>query len=165
METSIYRRVLFFGLIVILAAQHAFADAPSVTAVLSTSEAAVGETMKLQIRATGGRNAEAPAKIAVDGLEIYRTGTSQQFEMNNFNVTSSVIYDYTILPTKAGTFKIPPQTIRIGGNSLRTPELTLNVADSPGRSSASRPGRDAQAGSSRHRFLRRHLLGGIAPRA
>src|SRR5437867_9723493 len=109
METSIYRRVLFFGLIVILAAQHAFADAPSVTAVLSTSEAAVGETMKLQIRATGARNAEAPAKIAVDGLEIYRTGTSQQFEMNNFNVTSSVIYDYTILPTKAGTFKIPPQ--------------------------------------------------------
>src|SRR5205823_1376323 len=45
-----------------------------------------------------------------------------------------VIYDYTIMPLQAGTFIIPPQTIRVGNNSLRTPELRLNVADSPGRS-------------------------------
>jgi hypothetical protein len=122
----------------------AFADSPSVTAVLSKSEAAVGETVQLQIRVTGGRSADAPEKIAVDGLQIYRTGTSQHFEMNNFNVTSSVIYDYAILPMKAGTFKIPPQTIRLGSNALHTPALTLNVTDSPGRSSSSRSNREAQ---------------------
>ena len=119
----------------------AFADSPSVTAVLSNSEAAVGETVQLQIRVTGSRSADVPEKIAVDGLQIYRTGTSQHFEMNNFNVTSSVIYDYTILPMKAGTFKIPPQTIRLGSNAVHTPELTLSVADSPGRSSSSRSNR------------------------
>jgi len=122
----------------------AFADSPSVTAVLSKSEAAVGETVQLQIRVMGGRSADAPEKIAVDGLQIYRTGTSQHFEMNNFNVTSSVIYDYAILPMKAGTFKIPPQTIRLGSNALHTPALTLNVTDSPGRSSSSRSNREAQ---------------------
>src|SRR5213076_2877596 len=46
----------------------------------------------------------------------------------------SVIYDYTVMPLQAGTFIIPPQTIRVGNNLLRTPELRLNVADSPGRS-------------------------------
>ena len=137
-------RALLVGTLGFFVVVCAFADSPSVTAVLSNSEAAVGETVQLQIRVTGGRSADAPEKIAVDGLQIYRTGTSQHFEMNNFNVTSSVIYDYAILPMKAGTFKIPPQTIRLGSNALHTPALTLNVADSPGRSSSSRSNREAQ---------------------
>jgi hypothetical protein len=137
-------RALLVGTLGFFVVVCAFADSPSVTAVLSNSEAAVGETVQLQIRVTGGRSAEAPEKIAVDGLQIYRTGTSQHFEMNNFNVTSSVIYDYTVLPMKAGTFKIPPQTIRLGSNALHTPELTLNVADSAGRSSSARSNREAQ---------------------
>src|SRR5256885_14430317 len=41
-------------------------------------------------------------------------------------------------------FTIPPQTIRVGNNSLRTQELVLNVADSSGRSSGARPGRATQ---------------------
>ena len=133
---------VLFGTLIGFCAANAFADSPSVTAVLSNSEAAVGTTVQLQIRVTGARGADAPEKITVDGLEIYRTGTSQHFEMNNFNVTSSVVYDYTIMPLQAGTFIIPPQTIRVGSNSLRTPELRLNVADSPGR--PSRSSRDAQ---------------------
>jgi hypothetical protein len=61
--------------------------------------------------------------------------------MHNFDVTSSVTYNYTILPMKAGQFTIPPQTVRIGSTSLQTPELRLNVASSnrgaqPGRRSA-----------------------------
>src|SRR5712692_4506848 len=105
---------IFAALIAFPGLYSASADSPSVTAVLSNSEAAVGATVQLQIRVTGARGADAPEKIAVDGLEIYRTGTSQHFEMNNFNVTSSVIYDYTIMPLQAGTFIIPPQTIRVG---------------------------------------------------
>jgi len=133
---------VLFGTLIGFCAANAFADSPSVTAVLSNSEAAVGAMVQLQIRVTGARGADAPEKIAVDGLEIYRTGTSQHFEMNNFNVTSSVVYDYTIMPLQAGTFIIPPQTIRVGGNSLRTPQLRLNVTDSLGRSS--RSSRDVQ---------------------
>src|SRR6266581_3430435 len=133
---------VLFGTLIGFCAANAFADSPSVTAVLSNSEAAVGAMVQLQIRVTGSRGADAPEKIAVDGLEIYRTGTSQHFEMNNFNVTSSVVYDYTIRPLQAGTFIIPPQTIRVGGNSLRTPQLRLNVTDSLGRSS--RSSRDVQ---------------------
>jgi hypothetical protein len=114
---------------------------------LNSSEATVGETVHLEIRVAGARGADAPENIMVDGLEIRRTGTSQRIEMNNLNLTSSVIYDYTVMPLRAGRFTIPPQTIRVGNNSLRTPALTLNVADSPGRSSGTRPGRDAAAAS------------------
>jgi hypothetical protein len=135
MDMSMHRSripiaVLFATLVAFLGSSYALADSPSVTAVLNSSEAMVGETVQLQIRLTGARGADAPETIMVDGLEIHRTGTSQHFEMNNFNVTSSVIYDYTVLPLKSGTFTIPSQTIRVGSNSVRTPALALHVAAS-----------------------------------
>jgi BatD DUF11 like domain len=133
----------------ILAAGFAFADSPSVTAVLSNSEAIVGETVELQIKVTGPGDARPPEEISIDGLEIHSTGTSRQFEIHNFSTSSSVTYNYTILPLRAGRFTIPPQTVRAGGKILRTPELALNVADAPGRPppTTTRPGRSAQSQS------------------
>jgi BatD DUF11 like domain len=139
--------VLLGALIAVAGDTVAFADSLNVTAVLTSSETVLGEPVQLQIRVTGARSADAPDEIVADGLEIHRTGTSQHFEMNNFNVTSSVVYDYTVMPLKAGTFTIPPQRIRVGGNALSTPALRLNVADSPGRSSASRPSQGAHPGN------------------
>src|SRR6266700_3987444 len=149
MEISMYRSgiciAVWLGALIALAETDvAFADSPNVTAVLSNSEAVVGEMVQLQIKVSGAGDAKPPENISIDGLEIHGTGTSRQFEMRNFTTTSSVTYNYTILPLKAGRFAIPPQPIRVGSQSLRTPELTLNVADSPGRSSASRPGQNAQ---------------------
>lgn len=133
----------------ILAAGFAFADSPSVTAVLSNSEIVVGETVELQIKVTGPGDARPPEEISVDGLEIHTTGQSRQFEIHNFATSSSVTYNYTILPLRAGRFTIPPQTVRAGGNLLKTPELTLNVADSPSRPSGVRPSRGTQTQSVR----------------
>src|ERR1044071_73997 len=87
------RAILTIALVGFLSLGTASADSPSLTAVLSNSEVAVGETAELQIRVTGAGEANAPDQIAVDGLEIRRTGTSRPFEMHNFNTTSSVIYN------------------------------------------------------------------------
>ena len=133
----------------ILTVGFAFADPPSVTAVLSNSETVVGETVELQIKVTGPGDANPPEEISIDGLEIHATGQSRQFEIHNFSTSSSVTYNYTILPLKAGRFTIPPQTVRAGGSLLRTPALTLNVADSPGQLSNARPSRGTQSQSVR----------------
>src|SRR5246127_2340255 len=139
------RRAFLIGITAgFFAANFAYADSPSVTAVLSNSEATLGETVELQIKVTGPGDARPPEKISIDGLEIHSTGTSRQFEIHNFSTNSSVTYNYTILPLRAGRFTIPPQTIRAGGQVLRTPELVLNVADAPGQPTTSRPGRTTQ---------------------
>src|SRR5881398_1167372 len=138
-------RILLAGFAVIAGAALAHADAPSVTAVLSSSQATVGETVELQIKVTGPGDARPPEEISIDGLEIHSTGTSRQFEIHNFATSSSVTYNYTILPLRAGRFTVPPQTVRAGGKLLKTPELVLNVADSAGRSSGARPSRGAQS--------------------
>src|SRR5215470_12311746 len=142
MEIPMQGRILLVALASIAVAQFAHANSPSVTAVLSNSEATVGETVELQIKVTGPGDARPPEEISIDGLEIHATGTSRQFEIHNFSTSSSVTYNYTILPLRAGRFAIPPQTVRAGGKILRTPELMLNVADVPGRPPpTTRPGR------------------------
>jgi hypothetical protein len=139
-----FPRILTLLLVVLMVVPSAFADSPSVTAVLSNSQATVGETVELQIKVTGPGDAQPPEEISVDGLEIHSTGTSRQFEIHNFSTSSSVTYNYTILPLRAGRFTIPPQTVHAGGQILRTPELALNVADAPGQQTTTRPGRNPQ---------------------
>src|SRR5215813_12614098 len=142
-----FQRILIALLIVTACINLARADSPSVTAVLSNSQATVGETVELQIKVTGPGDARPPEEISIDGLEIHSTGTSRQFEIHNFATSSSVTYNYTILPLRAGRFTVPPQTVLAGGKILRTPELVLNVADAPGQSTATRPSRGSQSQS------------------
>src|SRR6266478_8130441 len=137
-------RIILALFAVIGIAQIARADPPSVTAVLSNSEVTVGETVELQIKVTGPGDARPPEEISIDGLEIHSTGTSRQFEIHNFATSSSVTYNYTILPLRAGRFTIPPQIIRAGGQILKTPGLVLNVADTTGQATSSRSGRANQ---------------------
>src|SRR6266404_4559209 len=120
---------------VIIAAAMAFLSAPlvraggaDVTAVLSNSNTSVGQPVQLQIKVTGSASARPPGAIAVDGLDIRFSSQSQLLEGRNFQFTYSYVYNYTVMPLKAGTFKIPPQTVEAGGSTLRTPELTLQVA-------------------------------------
>jgi hypothetical protein len=138
-------RILLALFVAVALAQFARADSPNVTAVLSNSEIVVGETVELQIKVTGPGDAQPPEEISIDGLEIHATGQSRQFEMRNFSTSSSVTYTYTVLPLRAGRFTIPSQTVHAGGRVIRTPQLVLNVADSPGQPTTTRPSRGAQS--------------------
>ena len=113
-----------------LVAGKAFADEPSVTAVLTSSQTVLGRPVQLQIKITGSPSARPPDVINVDGLDIRYSGQSQMIEGRNFQFSYSFVYTYTIMPERTGTFRIPSQKIQAGSNALRTPELTLSVADS-----------------------------------
>jgi hypothetical protein len=143
-KISMCCRILIAAFALVVGVNLALADPPSVTAVLSKSDTVVGETVELQIKVTGPGDARPPEEISIDGLEIHSTGTSRQFEIHNFSTSSSVTYNYTILPLRAGRFTIPPQTVRAGAQVLRTPELALNVADGAGQPNTGRSGRAAQ---------------------
>ena len=123
-----FQRILIAVLVMLACMQIARADSPSVTAVLSNSEATVGETVDLQIKVTGPGDARPPEEISVDGLEIHSTGTSRQFEIHNFSTNSSVTYNYTILPLRAGRFTIPPQTVHAGGKRRVADALPCRTA-------------------------------------
>src|SRR5438270_9830174 len=123
-------RALVATLCALAMARHAAAASPTVTAVLSNSNTVVGQPIQLQIKVTGSSSAKPPGQIFVEGLDIRYTGQSQLLEGHNFQFTYSFVFNYTIMPMKAGTFKIPPQMVEAGGSALHTPALTLKVADS-----------------------------------
>src|SRR5216110_715706 len=126
------RRVLILALVATVQIQSALADSPKITAVPTSSDVVVGETVQLQIQIdNAGTSVKPPSNIDIPGLQIHYTGESTSMTMRNLSVTSSITYNYTILPEKSGTYKIPSQSIRVGKNNLQTPELTLRVADSP----------------------------------
>src|SRR3982074_2294981 len=82
-RSPVFILILALGLV----GRTALADSPTVTAVLTSSEAAVGQMVQMEIKVTGANNIEAPENIPVDGLEIHQTGTSRQFEMRNFTTS------------------------------------------------------------------------------
>src|SRR5256714_4540125 len=155
METL--RRVLFSVLLASAIAQFARGDSPKITAVLTSSEVVVGETVQLQIQIdNAGTSVKPPSEVDVPGLQIHFTGKSTEMRWKNFTASSSITYNYTILPEKSGTYKIPPQSIRAGKDNLRTPELTLEVVDSPrtaaGTGSNRAPSGNTQAGENKIAF-------------
>ncbi len=107
LKQSLLARTAIACLVLAALTASASAEEPSITAVLTSSEAAVGQMVQLQIQVKGDRNIAAPSEISVDGLEIRSAGQMQSFEMRNFNMTSSVTFTYTILPLRAGRFVIP----------------------------------------------------------
>src|SRR3954462_6714030 len=128
-RTVVFRRVLIAAAVTWLGAANSWADAPAVTAVLSNANTYVGQPVQLQIKVTGSSGAKPPREILVDGLEIRYAGQSQLWEGRNFQFTYSFVCNYTVMPMKAGTFKIPPQMVEAGGSALHTPALTLHVED------------------------------------
>ena len=133
-------RFLLAALLAWAAIETARADSPSVTAVLTSSETEVDRPVQLQIKVSGDSNATPPNDIAVDGLDIRYSGQSQLVEGRNFHFTYSFVYNYTILPLKAGTFTIPPQVVQTSSGKIRTPALALNVAPNDDGTTTSRRG-------------------------
>lgn len=137
-----FRRLILVMILAFAGAPLVRADAPTVTAVLTSSETEVDRPVQLKIKVTGDSEGTPPTDISVDGLEIRFTGQSQLVEGRNFHFSYSFIYSYTILPLKAGTFTIPPQTVRTKAGNLRTEALTLNVSPSANGNTSSARGRN-----------------------
>jgi hypothetical protein len=106
------------------------ADDATATATLSSGTTSPGQPVELQIQVSGARQVEVPQQISVDGLSIVHTGQSTQFQMNNFNITTSATHTYTVTPQRAGKFVIPGVSLDIGGKKLTTNSVTLEVSGS-----------------------------------
>ena len=110
---------------------------PEVTAELTTSRAVIGEPLELQVKVQGSTNAQAPQSVDIDGLNVVQRGRSTQVQMNNFQMSTSTIISYRVVPLREGSFEIAPFTIRVDGKDFLTPRLTLEVG--PGRGPTTPP--------------------------
>ena len=104
--------------------------AQEATVGLSSPTTSPGEPVEMVLTVRDARSAEVPETLNVPGLRIQLYGRSNRFEMNNFQITSSLTYTYSVVPERTGEFDIPPIEVAVGGKTLRTNPLRLNVVDS-----------------------------------
>ena len=137
-------RIAFFCLLALFAwSGTARAEEASVSASLSSNTTALDEPVTLEITVQGSHKS-TPPQVRVDGLSIQYNGESTQIQMNNFDVTRSVKYSYTILPQKEGTFLIPTLSVDTGGKKLSTQPLKLTVSSQAGSGQADAGKRDGK---------------------
>ena len=103
--------------------------AQEATAGLSSPATVVGRPVEIVVTVRDARSAEVPQSLNVPGLRIELLGRSTRFEMNNFKITSSLTYTYSVLPQQAGEFDIPAVEVRVGDKTLKTNPLRISVAD------------------------------------
>src|SRR5207237_9515210 len=90
---SMFRQVLFSVLLASAFAQFARGDSPKITAVLTSSEVVVGETVQLQIQIdNAGTSVKPPSEIDVQGLQIHFTGKSTEMRWKTFTASFSIAY-------------------------------------------------------------------------
>ncbi|MFY8216902.1 MAG: BatD family protein [Chthoniobacterales bacterium] len=105
----------------------------AVNAQLSRAQTTVGVPVQFLIEVDGSTNVVLPQEIAVDGLQIQRTGQQTRVEIINFRMKTSAVYSYTVYPDREGVFEIPSVDVTVDGKRVQTRPVKLQVdAGSPG---------------------------------
>lgn len=87
----------------------------------------VGEIAQLSIKVSGAGSAEPANLPQVEGLDITFTGTQRSFEFINGRTWSGTTLSFSIVPSKPGSYTIPPVEIRTGTGRARSKPVKLFV--------------------------------------
>ncbi|MFZ9964885.1 MAG: BatD family protein [Terrimicrobiaceae bacterium] len=104
--------------------------AQEATLGLSSPTTSPGQQIEIVLTVRDARSADVPETLNVPGLRIQLFGRSTRFEMNNFQITSTLTFTYTVIPERTGEFDIPPVDVQVGGRTLQTNPVRLSVVDS-----------------------------------
>lgn len=132
---AIARSVVATWLAMLFLAVVGFAQAPTVTAQLSTGIVKLGQNATLVIVVENARSATVEPFPEIDGLRIGPLGPMSTSESSVLSpqgrwVTSaSISWRVPVVATKKGEFRIPPISVDVGGPKLATRELVLKVVE------------------------------------
>ena len=103
------------------------AKAAEVRAQLSGNAVEAGQGVMLSLQVVGGSADGPPVFPDVKGLIINQRGQSRQVQIVNGKMTQSVTYSYVIGSMEAGEYEIPPATVTVDGEEIKTEALKLLV--------------------------------------
>jgi hypothetical protein len=104
--------------------------AASVRAVVDRNQAAVGESIDLQVIIDGGGGGD----VDLSGIRDFRIasrGSSSNFQMINGRTSRQHIYDYRLIPLKTGSLTIPAIPVTVDGKVSYTSPIRIMVSKAP----------------------------------
>ncbi len=110
-------------------ASTATADAATVRAVVDRNQVAVGASISLQLTIDGG-DGEADLSGLTDFKTVSR-GSTSSFQMINGRTSRQMIYNYVLIPLKAGDLTIPAIPVTIDGKIHYTAPIGITISREP----------------------------------
>lgn len=102
----------------------------AIQAEINTDQIPLGSAAQLRITVEGRQDVDPISIPPTDGLEIRYAGPTHNVTIVNGKYSSSVVFNYTVIPMKVGNFQVPSVTISIDGKPYSTQPIMLEVVDS-----------------------------------
>jgi hypothetical protein len=113
------------GLLLILFLDKAYAV--TLTATVDKTEATLQDQILLTLSVEGTQSTEKPKLPSTKAFDFISRGSSTRMQITNGQVSSSVDYNYLLLPKKTGTFEIGPATLTHQGKTIASNTITLKI--------------------------------------
>lgn len=121
--------ILLFLLFEALTLASPALQAATVSAQLDKTNVNVNEQVRLTIQISDAQgNIQAPRVPAIPGFDIFYTGRASHLTFINNQSSSSIEFNYVLVPQQAGSYNIDPINIQVDGQLLSTSPLRLDVA-------------------------------------
>jgi hypothetical protein len=100
----------------------------SVTLNLDRQEAALADSIELQVRVSGTRSSDAPPLIeGLKSFHVTQGGSASRVEIINGRYNSFVDYTYYLQPKEKGVFRVGPAAVKVEGKTVHSNAATLKV--------------------------------------
>jgi len=106
------------------------ARAIEVSANVDRTAASLDETLQLQVTLRGGEQARIDTSVITD-FRIQPQGTQTSVQVSNGVVTREIIYNYLLVPLRAGKSRIPPLTVESAGREYKTKAILIKISKAP----------------------------------
>ncbi|KPL02234.1 MAG: hypothetical protein AMJ90_06405 [candidate division Zixibacteria bacterium SM23_73_2] len=130
-EGIVFLLIILFSFCLGFWLQSSFASDIIFNADVDRTEVSLDEQITLSISVSGDvKSIPQPDLPTLDDFSVYSAGRSQSFEFVNGKTSSSVSFNYTLVPKKAGEFTIGPAQISLEGKLYQTVPIEIKVTPS-----------------------------------
>ena len=85
------------------------------------------EAVSLEVEVEGSFQGDDPLLQNVEAFEVESAGKSSQTQIINGDISSSILFQYSLMPKKKGVFTIGPAQIKVKGKVLKSNTVRLKV--------------------------------------
>src|SRR5262249_1891966 len=144
------RRLALALVLLVLAASTVHAD-PTARSLVERTTLTLGEGVQwVVVLENAGATVPEPQFAALDWARVQATGSSRNLSMVNGNFSSSVTYNFILVPDRVGRHQLPAVAFQLGRTVVRAQPVNVDVVPAaPGLSSGSSGG----GGSSRLKLV------------
>ncbi len=100
-----------------------------VTASVDKQELTLEDSIYFSVMVEGTQNSPPPELPILDTFKIRPLGSSSSAQIINGDQSSSITYNFVLIPKETGNFTINPVTVEIDGSKYKTTPITLIVRE------------------------------------